>query len=107
LTADRHRIGVVVFAAVPDGQQPYPGGQLGGHVDDFNVVGAQPSGQWCPDPGGSFDRPAGVGPSAREPAQRPIALRLTGTLMLASGCNEESTAAAVHDPLCGSTAITT
>jgi hypothetical protein len=27
--------------------------------------------------------------------------------MLASGCNEASTAAAVHDALCGSTAITT
>ena len=31
----------------------------------------------------------------------------TGTWIPASGCNDASTAAAVHDALCGSTAITT
>src|SRR6516164_5054953 len=32
---------------------------------------------------------------------------LTGTRTVATGCNEPSTVAAVHDALCGSTAITT
>jgi hypothetical protein len=38
--SDRQRIGVVVLAAVPDGKHPHPGGQLRGHVDDLNAVGA-------------------------------------------------------------------
>jgi hypothetical protein len=36
--ADRDRVGVVVLAAVPSGQHPNPGGQLGGHVHRLNPV---------------------------------------------------------------------
>ena len=56
--ADRHRVGVVTFAAVSSREQPHPCRELGGDIDDINAVAAKPSGQRPPKAGRTFDRPS-------------------------------------------------
>jgi hypothetical protein len=55
----------------------------------------------------TIDRPAAVGAIGGRNGAAPDSRGGTGTWIPASGCNDASTAAAVHDALCGSTAITT
>jgi hypothetical protein len=73
---NRGRVGVVVLAAVPGGQHPDAGGELGGHVHSGDPVGGQPGGQGCTQPTGALDRPHGGGPAGGEAAQVAVALRV-------------------------------
>jgi hypothetical protein len=56
---------------------------------------------------GALDRPHHRRPALGEPAQLPVALGSLLHVIVASGARAALTAAAVHDALCGSIAMTT
>jgi NAD(P)-dependent dehydrogenase (short-subunit alcohol dehydrogenase family) len=69
---DGVRIGGVGLAALPGGEHPGPGGQLGRDIDDVLAVGEQPVRQVPADALASLDRPGPFRPAPHGPAHRPV-----------------------------------
>jgi hypothetical protein len=104
---DRDRVGLVGLAAVSGGEHPHSSGQFGGHVGHGDAVGMQRLGQGGAQAGCAFDSPARVAPALSEPPQPPITLWADVHPDDVHGLQRGIDRAAVHDALCGSTAITT
>jgi hypothetical protein len=60
---DRHGVVGVALAAVAGRQQPHPGGQLGGHVEDRFPLADQLLGEPAAQAAGTLNGPAPLGPA--------------------------------------------
>jgi hypothetical protein len=67
---DRDGVVGVALAAVAGRQQPHPGGQLGGHVNDRFTLADQLLGEPAAKAAGAFHRPAPLGPALGPATQR-------------------------------------
>ena len=106
---DRHRAGIagIVLVDVPGGQQPYPGGQLGRHVQHPLTGGQQLLGQQMPQPARAFHRPGRSGHARAHPSSRSAWTAEARTRSWPSGSSAALTATAVWEASCGSTPIIT